>query len=118
MIMICSKNRLIFVVPDYPVDVKADFNSTNTITLMWKEPKTANSMSNYSVGIEKVDDDKLSDITNETRIHMEGENATFSGLTAGAEYCVSVYTVLNPPNIDGFDELRSNVIKICSYMRK
>ena len=85
---------------------------------MWKEPKTANFMSNYSVGIQKVDDDKLSDITNETTIHMEGENATFSELTAGAEYCVSVYTVLYPPDIDGLGEFRSNVTKICNYMRE
>ena len=75
-------------------------------------------MSNYTVGIQKVDDDKLSDITNETTIHMEGENATFSGVTAGAEYCVSVYTVLYPPDIDGLVELRSSVIKICNYTRE
>ena len=108
----------VFVVPDSPVDVKAHFNSTNTVNLMWKEPKTANSMSNFSVGIEKVDGDESSDITSETKIHMEGENATFSELTAGSEYCVSVYTVLYPPDIDGLVELRSNVIKICNYTRE
>ena len=75
-------------------------------------------MSNYSVGIQKVDGDKLSDITNETTIHVEGENATFSELIAGAEYCVSVYKVLYPPDIDGLDELRINVIKICNYTRE
>ena len=75
-------------------------------------------MSNYSVGIQKVDGDESSEITSETTIHMEGGNATFSGLTAGSEYCVSVYTVLYPPDIDGLDELRSSVNKICNYTRE
>ena len=75
-------------------------------------------MSNYSVGIQKVDGDESSDITRETTIHMEGENAIFSGLTAGAEYCVTVYTVLYPPDIDGLVELRSSVNKICNYTRE
>ena len=105
----------IFVAPDSPVDVNADFNSTSTITLTWNDPHTANTMSNYSFGIEKVLGDERTNVTRDTTINIERKNANFTGLTAGTQYCVSVYTVLHPRD---FKELQSTVITKCSFIRK
>ena len=110
--------------PESPANIHAIFNSTSDVRLTWTNVPSEETVSLYAVRLWQYNKNNgLTEIVKDENITISEGFHYFHNLTAGAQYCVAVLTLLVVTDTNGGEIYNAGIIesyfeKHCNYTRK